>query len=380
MGRSRLFNSIVSKIFSDNESVSKDRLRSYFGAREYINPYDYGAKGDGKSDDTTAFETAIKEAGGSSAIMIPPGHFIISRPLFVTQSAVRIFGAGRFATILQYSGDGALFVVGASNEDQYLSAGTFEEFTVIGNNSNKGIELGNTSKYRVANINIQDCSVGIHLRGRELTSLSDLSINAALPIVISKNSSSHPKFLGIDCDHLRATNLLLICTSPTGICVLVKDRVYLSNMTFDGYQSWNLGSYGFHFANQNGVQASHNVRFENVRWEQAQSNGYQFFINSKTAQMQGFMFVNCGGGASSFYFRHMINPTIIGHTHRGMQGTYTINADGTVSDLLIQNCFWQVGSAAYLVGLNMRWADLYSNPAVPLPVNGSYTNTPIRRV
>lgn len=378
MGQNRLNAAIISDILADNKNVSKQKLRSYFGNREYLNPCDFGAKGNGVYDDTEAFEKAIQEAGDSSAIIIPQGYFVISRPLTISKNAVSVSGAGEYATIINYIGEGALFIAEAPSDDLYLNTGSFEGFTIIGNNTNNGIKLGNTSTYRIENIAIQDCKIGIHLCGRELTSISNVRINADNPIVIDKNSSKDPKFLGIDCDHLRISNLLLICTSATSPCIQVMDEVYLSNVTFDGYQSWNLGAYGFYFQNLKGSTASHNVRFDNVRWEQGQSNGYQFFINSSQAQMQRFLFVNCATSMSSFYLRKLQNVTIIGHSHTGATGTIAINADNSVSELLLQNCFWQKNSTAIITGLNTRWADLYADTSIPLPVNAAYTNSFIR--
>jgi Pectate lyase superfamily protein len=80
-----------------------------------FNVLDFGARGDGKADDTDAIQRAIDEAGNYSrgnankggVVFLPAGAFSVSRTLSVTQ-AVKIFGRGQ-ATI-----DGATHIVPAS--------------------------------------------------------------------------------------------------------------------------------------------------------------------------------------------------------------------------------------------------------------------------
>lgn len=59
---------------------------------------DFGAKGDGVSDDTAAFQKAIASAKG--AIEIPPGRFVITDILEIKRSGVVLRGAGPNQTVL----------------------------------------------------------------------------------------------------------------------------------------------------------------------------------------------------------------------------------------------------------------------------------------
>ena len=56
----------------------------------YISVKDYGAKGDGSTDDTNAFISAIAAATAASptAIFMPPGTYVISNTLFIQASVV----------------------------------------------------------------------------------------------------------------------------------------------------------------------------------------------------------------------------------------------------------------------------------------------------
>lgn len=64
-----------------------------------LNVKDFGAKGDGTTDDTAAFLQAIERNTGG-AILIPPGRYKITQPLRITKSNVVLRGAGPEKTIL----------------------------------------------------------------------------------------------------------------------------------------------------------------------------------------------------------------------------------------------------------------------------------------
>jgi hypothetical protein len=64
-----------------------------------FNVKDYGAKGDGVTDDTTAIQAAIAAAGVAGYVYLPAGTYLLSASLqFLNEQTIR--GAGRYATIL----------------------------------------------------------------------------------------------------------------------------------------------------------------------------------------------------------------------------------------------------------------------------------------
>src|SRR5262245_31934904 len=86
---------------------------------------DYGAVGDGVTDDTFALQASLNDAFGSilaphgtasvhlnKQVYIPPGNYKITSPLQVTyRHGGRIFGAGRFVTkIVQHTPSTKVFV------------------------------------------------------------------------------------------------------------------------------------------------------------------------------------------------------------------------------------------------------------------------------
>jgi hypothetical protein len=67
-----------------------------------ISVTNFGAKGDGHSDDTAAFKRAI-DAGAGRVVSIPPGRFVLSDVLEVRQSSLVLRGAGSDKSVLLFT-------------------------------------------------------------------------------------------------------------------------------------------------------------------------------------------------------------------------------------------------------------------------------------
>lgn len=90
--------------------------RTFEDYYEIINVKDYGAKGDGATDDAAAIQSAINAAYGSSAaphgglssnavlnkpVYFPPGEYIVHSPISLYMvSGAKIYGAGRQTTLI----------------------------------------------------------------------------------------------------------------------------------------------------------------------------------------------------------------------------------------------------------------------------------------
>ena len=66
---------------------------------QVLNVRNFGAKGDGRHDDTQAFMDAIA-AGTDGAIFVPPGRYLITRIVEITRSGVVLRGAGPDQSVL----------------------------------------------------------------------------------------------------------------------------------------------------------------------------------------------------------------------------------------------------------------------------------------
>ncbi|WP_439629940.1 glycosyl hydrolase family 28-related protein [Gemmata sp.] len=63
-----------------------------------------GAKGDGKSDDTAAFDAAIKKAAaaGGGAVLVPAGTYLVSAPIRIHASGVVLRGEGAEKSVIAF--------------------------------------------------------------------------------------------------------------------------------------------------------------------------------------------------------------------------------------------------------------------------------------
>jgi len=70
--------------------------------QESISVAAFGAKGDGRTDDTAAFKQAIA-AGAGKVILVPPGRFVLSDTLEIRSSNLVLRGAGSGKTVLLFT-------------------------------------------------------------------------------------------------------------------------------------------------------------------------------------------------------------------------------------------------------------------------------------
>ena len=69
------------------------------GVRRTVNIRDLGAKGDGLTDDTAAFEAALKQAASGGTLLLPTGTYALSKMLEIPDDIV-IQGAGMHQTMI----------------------------------------------------------------------------------------------------------------------------------------------------------------------------------------------------------------------------------------------------------------------------------------
>ena len=82
-----------------------------------LNVLDFGATGDGTTDDTAAIQAAVTAAQENS-LYIPEGTYLCSAPIEIKRNTL-IFGAGRAASVLSFNNTGrglfSSFPVNSSN-------------------------------------------------------------------------------------------------------------------------------------------------------------------------------------------------------------------------------------------------------------------------
>ena len=126
--------------------------------RQFVSVKDYGAVGDGATDDTSAIQAALT-ANAGKAVYFPPGSYAINAALSVSAGTV-VYGDGGTATITQAT----------TSTDAFTFAGdniTLEGLKIVGPNTGTGSAARADAR---DNIVIKSCAVqnwlyGIQLRG-----------------------------------------------------------------------------------------------------------------------------------------------------------------------------------------------------------------------
>ncbi|MEU3289887.1 right-handed parallel beta-helix repeat-containing protein [Streptomyces longwoodensis] len=91
-----------SRAWVEAHTVVAGSVKSDSSVRDWFNVLDFGAKGDGVADDTSAVQLAVNaaSAAGGGTVYIPPGRFLLSSAI-TWASGVNAFGAGDRVSILQ---------------------------------------------------------------------------------------------------------------------------------------------------------------------------------------------------------------------------------------------------------------------------------------
>jgi pectate lyase len=137
---------------------------------------DFGAVGDGKTDDTAELQHAIND--GERLIVIPAGTYRITKPLVVDLDKIGftgISGDGGTATIVMDGPGPALRLVGTHggtadpnsvkpNVWQNQRMPTVSGIEIVGNHPEAiGIQLERTMQTTLTGVLIRKCKIGIHL-------------------------------------------------------------------------------------------------------------------------------------------------------------------------------------------------------------------------
>jgi hypothetical protein len=128
-----------------------------------IYPQWFGAKGDGTTDDTNAFQKSINFSAGHT-LFVSSGTYVITAPLRHTtagnQPALRLLGAGMRKTVFDSRvANGALFSLdGSTTPSAYAYGANLSDFSIIAStsaSSSRGIDLRSQWFARIERVRIQ---------------------------------------------------------------------------------------------------------------------------------------------------------------------------------------------------------------------------------
>lgn len=139
------------------------------------NVKNFGAVGDGKTDDTAAFEHAIRM--GDGLLEVPRGDYVLTRPLVVALDRVgrfSIVGSGGQARLLMRGAGPALHLVGTHNRTSAPSDfreevwqrerfPTVSDIEIVGEHPEAdGVRIEGTMQSTLVHVLIRRCRYGVH--------------------------------------------------------------------------------------------------------------------------------------------------------------------------------------------------------------------------
>ena len=205
-------------------------------------------------------------------------------------------------------------------------------------------------------------SIGLNLCGWDESVVRNVTIYAGRPIFVGANPyPGQPSGL----DHWSFTDLSLYAsfiTNPVHSLVEVEAGCNLSNVEFEGRQTWVGGNGGFYWDSStvstgNGI----NLAFTNVRWEgREQQNGRAVFhlhpFNFATPVTFRNVYVGIRETETGFFLRKVQRATFIGVIAAGQLGSWAYNLDGSCDYVLFLGFGAHQGCVPQVTGMTKVFA------------------------
>lgn len=220
--------------------------------------FDFGARGDGLSDDTTALQTALTAAGaaGGGLVYLPPGTYKITSGLTFPRQQVNLFGAGYACSIIDATSLGAGTAISVGNGSTYNDWGSLEDLQVQ-SNANAALTLlsvnaahrGLLRKVMLKGLSDPVGSFGAHFLNADTQKIEDCIFT----------STNNPLYLETLCNEIEILSTTL---AGAGVCLRILNS---HTVRVRGGQISN-GSIGVQI-DCTVAQQSDGIQIENVDYE-----------------------------------------------------------------------------------------------------------------
>lgn len=297
---------------------------------EVVSVKDFGAKGNGYTDDSLAIQTAIDHTfqnGTGGSIFFPPGNYVVKTGIHIKGLRITLYGAGRYATMVTFKpeSDNLTLFKFDRGADGLSWQCAIQDMALVSSGSTAftktALELKDTSNMIVKDLIIgpwtgNGNSIGLLIRGREAGHINNVRIQADRPIFIGKNGSNPNN----DLDHFHFSDLyLLVSRGVSQPCIFIDNGVDMQHVIFDGFQAWVLGTHGLYWHDTLTTRVALALTFRNIRTEQSTyPNGYSIYIH-RNQPIQDLIIENMVADNSQrgFFFRKINRLTMRHVVHNG---------------------------------------------------------------
>lgn len=328
-----------------------------------IDPRSMGAVCDGSTDDTEAVRAAVNVSGPHN-VLWPNKTCKTTDTVTVSQPRVNIIGTGRQSSrnlFLPTSGGKAAwhFTTGI-NAVLYQNA--FEDMTIYSTDTTLqkfGILATDTSMLIIEDVAIYPFTGGssispfngggsaaLKLNGRECYYINRVYLYSDIPLWISDNPNST-----IDSDHTHVSNMVANATGNNPV-VLIDSGVNVTNMLFDGDQTWTGGGRAFYYVDTATTFSSNSISLNNIRYEQPNEQNFAFQIEHNQTLYNLTINNALWGGGSAFHgvkLRKCSGTKIRDTRINGTGIAFDVNT--TLDFLVLDNVFTQAGATKSMGGL-----------------------------
>jgi hypothetical protein len=337
-----------------------------------INVHWYGAIPNDGVDDTAAFIAAVAAVPSNGRIYVPRGTYNISSTITIAKHRIHFEGDGVWATTIHFTPSANDLPVFDFNSSPAVNTqGSLRRMSFISTNNTLkkiAVRLTDVSGFVMEDVAIGPIgswtgadSIGVQIRGRDLSQLSRLSIAADMPIKVEHNANHTGPLEDLDLWHF---NDLSLYAASNKYCITVDDGAQLTDFVMDGSNDFISGLGGFYWNDTGGPAGmAYNFTMRNTRSEGL--NGGWIVYLSTARLIRHVTLDNVKGGAGEawkgFYFRgvrylQLLNSAYYGTSDNvGANNAIALDLDNVLSVSFL-NCFWNWGSVRNMGNLRRLYA------------------------
>jgi len=365
------------------------------------NVKDFGAVGDGTTDDTAAIQAAIDSySSGQGVVFFPKGRYLVTSTLSITKDRVHLEGEAPWVSRILFNptAEDICIFIGKGGEGSTDGGVIFQNsikkltFESTDETTKKtAIELKDISTFVAEDIVVGSTdqwigsgSIGVRIRGREGSVFTRMTISCNRPFVFAKNDA----FPSLSLDQFHFQDIFTFTRGHVESTPVYDETHFFfepgtnfSNVTFDGMQAYVRGKNAFYYDNSTeaAAGASYQLRIVNPRWEGEPGDddtGHFFYlVHGSTSEAQQVSIENAyfGEVGNGLYLRDIREFSISDSSFiSNSREALNIATTSGLESVEIKDCFFQTGCTATIPDDFTLYSSIKTPNASVLPRSGIF--------